>query len=108
LRRLTERYKTTDEEDRPALAKVRNTIREKLKILRRAESSRRRRKERARARARFTASPFQFTSRRLGSKGSEALKASKEVEQHLKDIHSDPRRNEEFGGYEILIQPEEP
>jgi hypothetical protein len=109
LRKPTKGYKTTDEEDRPALAEMRNTIREKLGILRRAERSRRKRKERARTRARFTASPFQFASRLLGSKGSGTLKTSKEeVEQHLKDMRSDPRKNENLGGNEKLIQPEEP
>jgi hypothetical protein len=96
LRRLTKRYITTDEEDRPALAKMRNTIRDTLKILRRTERSRRRKKKQARAR--FTTNPFQYTLKLLGSKGLETLKASKEVEQHLKDMYSDPMRNEDLGG----------
>ena len=109
LKQLTRRYKEPDEGERQALAELRNTIREKLKILRRAERSRKRRKERARARARFTANPFHFTSHLLGSKGSGTLTAGKEeVEQHLKDMHSDPRRDEDLGDNEKLIQPDEP
>ena len=59
--------------------------------------------------ARFTANPFQFTSHLLGSKGSGTLTAGKEeVEQHLKDMHSDPRRDEDLGDNDKLIQPDEP
>ena len=107
LKQLTRRYREADEGERQALAELRDTIREKLKILRRAEKSRKRRKERARAR--FTANPFQFTSHLLGSKGPGTLTAGKEeVEQHLKDMHSDPRRDDDLGDNEKLIQPDEP
>ncbi|XP_033755855.1 uncharacterized protein LOC117338607 [Pecten maximus] len=109
LRQLARRFRAAEEEEKAKLSELRNMAREKLKTLRRAERSRRRRKDRARARARFTANPFQFTSRLLGKRGSGVLRAGKEeVEQHLRDMHSDPRRNEDLGVNEKLIQPEEP
>ncbi|XP_062568263.1 uncharacterized protein LOC134230448 [Saccostrea cucullata] len=109
LRQLRKQYRKATDEEKPALSQLRDNIREHLKIARRAERSRRRRKQRDRARARFTADPFQFTSRLLGNKGSGSLKSSKEdVEEYLREMHSDPHREEELGEWEKLIQPEEP
>lgn len=53
----------TGEEERAALAELRQGMRERLKILNRAERSRKRIKERARGRARFTTNPVPFTSK---------------------------------------------
>lgn len=53
----------TGEEERAALAELRQGMRERLKILNRAERSRKRMKERARGRARFTTNPVPFTSK---------------------------------------------
>ncbi|XP_062585204.1 uncharacterized protein LOC134246875 [Saccostrea cucullata] len=107
LRQLRKQYRKATDEEKTALSHLRDNIREHLKIARRAERSRRRRKQRERARARFTADPFQFTSRLLGKKGS--LKSSKEdVEEYLREMHSDPHREEELGEWEQLIHQEEP
>ncbi|VDI54010.1 Hypothetical predicted protein [Mytilus galloprovincialis] len=85
---------------------LRDTIRKKLKITRRAERTRKRRKKREKARAQFTSDPFQFTSRLLGKKGSGQLKASKEeVEEYLREMHSDPKREEELPEIEQLYTP---
>ena len=109
LRQLSKRYRVAPEEERAALAELRQGIRERLKILNRAERSRKRRKERARARARFTANPFQFTSKLLGKKSSGKLLAEKaEVENHLKEVHSDEKRDEELPEQPKLIQVCEP
>jgi hypothetical protein len=74
---------------------MRNTIREEMRTLRRAERGTRRRKEQTRARARFIANPFRFASRFLGSKGSGKLKADNDFEKHLKNTNSNTRRKEE-------------
>lgn len=109
LRQLSKRYRVAPEEERAALAELRQGMRERLKILNRAERSRKRRKERARARARFTANPFQFTSKLLGKKSSGKLLAEKaEVENHLKEVHSDEKRDEELSEQPKLIQVCEP
>uniref|UniRef100_A0A8W8L8P9 Reverse transcriptase domain-containing protein n=1 Tax=Magallana gigas TaxID=29159 RepID=A0A8W8L8P9_MAGGI len=109
LRQLSKRYRVAPEEERAALAELRQGMRERLKILNRAERSRKRRKERARARARFTANPFQFTSKLLGKKRSGMLLAEKaEVEQHLKEVHSEEKRDEELPEQPKLMQVCEP
>lgn len=92
-----------------ALEELRETLRERLKSLRRAENNRRRRKERMRKRAQFTAGPFQFIKKLLGDKRSGRLECPREeVEQHLRQTHSDSRRDEELGDCPQLLQPEEP
>jgi hypothetical protein len=74
-----------------------------------AERSWRRRKERAKARANFISNPFQFTARLLGKKTSGKLQCPmNEVEDYLKQVHSDPRMEEDLPYLEILIQPEPP
>lgn len=70
FRQLSKRYRVAPEEERAEFAEVRQSMRERLKIMNRTERSRKRRKEMARARARFTANPFQFTSKLLGKKSS--------------------------------------
>ncbi|XP_063448172.1 uncharacterized protein LOC134727719 [Mytilus trossulus] len=109
LRQLKKRYNQASEDEKPALSELRDTIRKKLKITRRAERTRKRRKKREKARAQFTSDPFQFTSRLLGKKGSGQLKASKEeVEEYLREMHSDPKREDELPDIEQLIRPEDP
>nr|XP_034324819.1 uncharacterized protein LOC117689102 [Crassostrea gigas] len=109
LRQLSKRYRVAPEEETAALAELRQGMRERLMILNRAERSRKRRKEKARARARFTANPFQFTSKLLGKKSSEKLLDEKaEVEKHLKEVHSDEKRDEELPEQPKLIQVCEP
>ena len=51
LKRLTKAYKAATEEEKPALAELRDVLRERLKSLRRAENNRRKRKERMKSRA---------------------------------------------------------
>ncbi|CAC5423517.1 unnamed protein product [Mytilus coruscus] len=109
LRQLKKRYNQASEDETPALSELRDTIRKNLKITRRAERTRKRRKKREKARAQFTSDPFQFTSRLLGKKGSGQLKASKEeVEEYLREMHSDPKREEDLPEIEQLIRPDDP
>lgn len=91
------------------MEELRQGMRERLKILNRAERNRKRRKERAKARARFTANPFQFTSKLLGKKSSGKLLAEKaEVEKYLREVHSVERRGEELPEQPKLMQVSEP
>ena len=109
LRQLTRAYREAEEEEKPALEELRGTLRSRLKTLRRAENSRRKRKERMKKRAQFTSNPFQFVKKLLGDKRSGRLDCPKEeVEQHLRDTHSDPNRQQELGDCPQLLQPDEP
>ena len=63
LRQLSKQYKKATEVEKTEFSDLRNNIREQLKVVRRAERSRRRRKERDRARSRFISDPFQFTAK---------------------------------------------
>ena len=84
-------------------------LRNKLKIIRRAERHRKRQKNRARAWERFTSNTFLFTSALLGKKTSGILESSlEELEEHLRRVYSDPRRDEELEECEKLIAPETP
>ena len=77
--------------------------------LRRAESTRRARKRRAKARSQFVKNPFQFTKKLLGQERSGSLERQKtEVEEYLKDTHSDPDREEDLGHCPKIIPLEEP
>ncbi len=66
LRVLRSQFKQGNEEDKSALAELRNIIKRKFTTTRRAEWHRKGGKERAHRRAEFVANPFGFTRRRLG------------------------------------------
>lgn len=77
--------------------------------MRRAECQRRDRRRWEKKRVKFTKNPFKYLSGLLGVKRSGVLKASKEeVEEHLRKVHSDPRREEELDLGGKLCCPEEP
>ena len=91
LRRLRIRYKAAPDEEKVALEQLRTQLRERLKLLRRAELNRRKRKEREKRRTQFTANPFQFVSRMLGAKRSGTLECTQqEVEDYICQMNSDP------------------
>ncbi|KAK0139944.1 hypothetical protein N1851_023144 [Merluccius polli] len=57
----------------------------------------------------FTKDPFKYMSKLLGDKRSGELKATKEqVEEHLHQVHSDPRREDSLKEMEKLIKPADP
>ena len=98
IRRLTSRFKEASPEERPAMAELRKHLRELVALLRRAENTRKNRKEWARKRANFTANPFQFTKKLLGDKRSGRLDCPRqEVEEHLRNTHSDDNRDLDLG-----------
>lgn len=96
LRRLKKAFLQASEDEKPALKEMRDTLRERIKTLCRAECQRRDRRRREKERVKFTKNPFKYLSGLLGVKRSGVLKASKEeVEEHLRKVHSDPRQEEE-------------
>lgn len=93
----------------PVLTKIRDNLRERIKILRQAECHRRDRKRRLKGRVDFTKNPFKYMSKLLGNKRSGELRATKEeVDEHLCQVHSDPRREDSLEEMERLIKPAEP
>ena len=101
------------EDERPALTTIRGNLRERIKILRQTEHHRRDRRRWMKERVDFTKNPFKHLSKLLGDKSSEQMKATEEeVEQHLHQVHSDPRREESLEWrmekMEKLIKPSEP
>jgi hypothetical protein len=109
LRQLTKTFKKALEEEKKALEELRQHLRERLKSLRRAENSRRRRKERMLRRSQFTRNPFQFVKKMLGDEKSGRLECPREeVEDYLRNVHSDEKRDEDLGECRGLLQPEEP
>ena len=70
LRTLTQWYKRTRNEERPALSDLWDILRKKFISLHRAEWHRRKRRERARKRTAFIVNPFGFTKKLLGKKRS--------------------------------------
>lgn len=84
-------------------------MRERIKTLCRAEYQRRDRRRRETERVKFTKNPFKYVSGLLGVKRSGVLKASKEeIEENLRKVHSDPRREEELDLEGKLCCLEEP
>lgn len=109
LRRLRKAFREAAGDERPALKEIRDNLRERIKILRRAECHRRDRKRRMKERTDFTKNPFKYLTKLLGDVRSGELKATKEeVEEHLRQVHSDPRREDSLEEMEKLIQPAEP
>ncbi|XP_063056077.1 uncharacterized protein LOC134450154 [Engraulis encrasicolus] len=109
MKALKSQYKEAGDEERFGLAQLISMHRRRIRTLRRAEWHRRRRRERSRKRAAFIANPYKFTKDLLGQKRSGRLSSSKEdIDQHLAQMFSDPRREEALGECDILIDPPEP
>ncbi|XP_063056078.1 uncharacterized protein LOC134450153 [Engraulis encrasicolus] len=109
MKALKYQYKEAGVEERFGLAQLISMHRRRIRTLRRAEWHRRRRRERSRKRAAFIANPYKFTKDLLGQKRSGRLSSSKEdIDQHLAQMFSDPRREEALGECDILIDPPEP
>lgn len=109
LRRLKKAFLQASEDEKPALKEMRDHLRERIKTLRRAECQRRDRRRREKESVNFTKNPFKYLSGLLGVKRSGVLKASnEEVEEHLRKVHSDPRRVEDLDLEGRLCCPEEP
>lgn len=108
LKTLKKQHKEASEEERAALAGLRQMLRKRLLILRRAEHYSRRRKERAKKRAAFLNNTFGFIKEVLGQKRSGRLACTKEeVDQYFQDTFSNPMRDQELGQCKAVITPPE-
>ena len=106
LKNLKQRFKVANESEKTALSGLRKVTREKLKSLRRAECSRKKRRERQRKRAMFTANPFRTITKLLGDKRSGTLKKSRnEIEDYLRQTHSDPQKGVQLDDNHMLPNP---
>ena len=103
LRILQNRWKTCQEREKEGIKQLRDELREKLKSKRRAEYYRKKR----RLDKRFINNPYKFTSELLGKpKGGTLESTMEEVEEHLRQTHSDIFRETELGNCENLMIPE--
>ncbi|XP_056314571.1 uncharacterized protein LOC130229674 [Danio aesculapii] len=109
LRRLRKVFREAPANEKPALSEIRDNLRERIKTLRRAECHRRDRRKRMKAQTEFIKNPFRYLSNILGDVRSGQLEATKEeVEDHLRQAHSDPRREKGLGEMEKLLKPTAP
>ncbi|CAJ1075238.1 LOW QUALITY PROTEIN: uncharacterized protein LOC109089580 [Xyrichtys novacula] len=109
LRSLRCRYRKANEEEKVALAELRDVVRERLTTLRRAEWHRKRGKERTRKRSAFIANPFEFTKKLLGEKRSGQLSCPEDViNRYISNTYSDGMREQDLGHCAALICPPEP
>ena len=100
---LKSQYKVAGQEERTGLAQLMCILQKTIRVLHRAEWHRRRR-ERARKRAAFITNPFKFTKDLLGQMcSSKPASSQKDIDQHLKQLYSDPAREQDN-----LIEPPEP
>ena len=91
------------------LDKLRDDHRNRLKSLRKAERAKRKRKERERKRTKFFKNPFEFAKGLFEKARSGVLNVPKEeLEEHLKNTYSDPRREDPMPHIEGLVRPTEP
>lgn len=106
---LKSQYKEAGESERTGLAQLMGFLQKKIRVLRRAEWHQRCRRERARRCAAFIADSFKFTRELLGQKRSGKLVCSQEeMNQYLSNTYSDPKREQDLGQCDILIDPPEP
>ena len=109
MKSLKKQHKSASEEERQPLVELRNILRGKLKVIRRAEYHRRRRRERAKKRTSFIANPFRFAKDLLGDKRSGRLEcSSEEIDSYLSNIMRDPDREKDLDNNTSLIEPEAP
>ena len=109
LRSLRKRYRRSSEAERKGLVQLREELRARLKSLNNAERLRRKRKEKAKKRRAFTTDPYRFTKDLLSEEKSGKLESSQEdVENYLREVHSDPRREEPLGECSRILQAKDP
>ena len=108
LTSVKRQYRKAKEEEKVGLQQLRSTLREKLSTLNKAEQTRQRKRKRERQRARFIQNPYQFSKDILDNERSGTLESSMEdIEQHLRNVHSDPSREVPLGDCSRL-EPEDP
>jgi hypothetical protein len=109
---LKRRHKQAPEEERFGLYQLRETLREKLKHIRKAERLRTSRKLKAKRRSQFVKDPFKFSKTLLSDEKSGKLSSTQEeIEEHLFKTHCDRDRETPLGNcsrVETMPQPEVP
>ena len=108
LRDLTKHWKKAEELERPGLRQLRKELRSRLIILRRAEKLKNKQREKKKARESFFSNPFRFVSDLLGKPKSGRLESKQsEVEESIKNAHSDPLKAEPLGECPLSLHPVE-
>ncbi|XP_052240804.1 uncharacterized protein LOC127851227 [Dreissena polymorpha] len=103
LRNLGNQYRQASELEKIGLQELRDHTRRRLQDLRKAERIRKARREKARQRSRFLSNPYGFSKEILEEKKAGQLNCSKEeVEEHLKNTHSDQARHMRMEGHERI------
>ena len=109
LKILRKQFRKASDEERHALAELRDIVRKKLISTKKVEGLRKRRKERARKRTAFIANPFEFARKLLGEKRTGQLKCSRStVNSFLHDTLSDPDREKDLGVNDSVFTSELP
>ena len=102
-------YRKAAEEEIPGLQQLRETQRQQLTNLRRAEQLRNKRKKQAKRRAEFIANTYKFSKGLLDKEKSGQLESSmEEIQQYLTDTYSDQFRNDPIGNCPRIEPVSEP
>ncbi|XP_060589724.1 uncharacterized protein LOC132744948 [Ruditapes philippinarum] len=98
LRSLRKQYKQSSTVEKEGIKQLRQQIRSRLMSLTNAERLRRKRREKTKKRTAFISNPYKFTKELFGEEKCGKLESSRnEVEENLKETHSDPHRSESLG-----------
>ena len=108
LRKTKKNWKMAPIEGKAALKQLRDTLRDKLKNIRKAEQKSALRKKKNKQRTAFISNPFSYTSQMLRQSTFGTLNCSQaELEDHLFQTHHDPCRGEELPPFEGLTSVHE-
>jgi hypothetical protein len=98
LRKLRKTFKKATTIEKEGLKQLRDDHRAQLLALRKAERIRTNRRKKAKKRAEFISNPYKFSKRLLDKERSGKLESSMEdIENYLKETHSDPMRDQPLG-----------
>ncbi|XP_052268605.1 uncharacterized protein LOC127869985 [Dreissena polymorpha] len=98
LKKLRKAYRNAKDEEKLGLQELRDLQRKQLMELKKAETARKNRRKRAQQRTAFIANPYKFSKKLLDKEKSGILNSSmKEIQTHLRDTHSDTRRDDPLG-----------
>ncbi|XP_052271350.1 uncharacterized protein LOC127872054 [Dreissena polymorpha] len=109
LKVLRRRYRHAREEEKPGLKQLRDSQREQLLNLCKAEQLREKRRKKAKRLAEFIANPFKFSNNLLDKEKSGKLESSmEEITQFLTETHSDDIRDVPLGNCQRIEPVPEP
>ncbi|XP_052260999.1 uncharacterized protein LOC127865146 [Dreissena polymorpha] len=98
LKKLRKAYRNAKDEEKLGLQELRDLQRKQLRELRKAETARKNRRKRAQQKTSFIANPYKFSKKLLDKEKSGILNSSmEEIQTHLRDTHSDTRRDDPLG-----------